>query len=307
MKPKIWTARVYRALQEIPWAMRPEKLDEILAFLDAHAAGIRAFDDEPRRAAARSVSQRTGAVAVLPIIGLISNRANMLSDFSGGTSLQVVVKDLRALVADDTISAVVLEIDSPGGFVDGVEEFAAEVYAARKTKTIVAVSNTMAASAAYWIAAAASEIVVSPSGEVGSIGVWMVHQDESGAWEAMGVKNTVIYAGKFKTAGNRFEPLSEEAQELLQGRIDQTYASFVGAVAKGRGVTSKDVREGFGQGFIVGAKEAVKLGMADRVATLEETIQRLQNARGRTNTARALVAAMGVRTVCSDGTRDPLE
>ncbi|MCC7371633.1 MAG: S49 family peptidase, partial [Chloroflexi bacterium] len=136
------------------------------------------------------------------------------------------------------------------------------------------------ASAAYWIASSADEIVVTPSGEVGSIGVFTAHEDISAALEAEGVTVTLISAGKYKTEGNPFEPLSEEARGAIQARVDDYYSMFVRAVARGRGVKPADVRGGFGQGRVVGADEAVRLGMADRVGTMAQTVERLAGRRG---------------------------
>jgi signal peptide peptidase SppA len=157
----------------------------------------------------------------------------------------------------------------------GVEELAAEIYQARGQKPVVAVANSLAASASYWIAASADELVVTPSGEVGSIGVFAMHEDMSGLMEQMGVRVSLISAGKHKTETNPFEPLTDEARAALQEQVDGYYEMFVRAVARGRGVGVADVRGGFGEGRLVGAKEAVRLGMADRVETMEQTIGRL--------------------------------
>jgi len=117
--------------------------------------------------------------------------------------------------------------------------------------------------------------VVTPSGEVGSIGVFAIHQDMSAALDQLGVKITLIAAGKYKTEGNPFEPLGEEAMEAVQGRINDYYDMFTRAVARGRGVRQADVISGFGEGRVVGAEQAVRLGMADRVAPIDEVINGL--------------------------------
>jgi signal peptide peptidase SppA len=138
------------------------------------------------------------------------------------------------------------------------------------------VANTLAASAAYWLASAASELVVTPSGEVGSIGVFAIHEDYSAALDRVGVKVSLISAGKYKTEGNPFEPLGEEAQAAVQGTVNDYYDMFIRAVARGRGVSQADVIAGFGEGRVVMAEQAVRLGMADRVATIDEVIGGLQ-------------------------------
>jgi ClpP class serine protease len=87
-----------------------------------------------------------------------------------------------------------------------------------------------------------------------------------------GVKTTLISAGKYKTEGNPYEPLSDEARAAMQAMVDDYYGMFTRAVAKGRGVSVDAVRNGFGEGRMVSASQAVKNGMADRVATLDQVL-----------------------------------
>jgi ClpP class serine protease len=119
--------------------------------------------------------------------------------------------------------------------VDGVEELSSEVYQSRGKKKMIAVANAMAASAAYWIASAADELVVTPSGQIGSIGVFAAHEDISKAAEMQGVKVSLISAGKYKTEGNPFEPLSSEARAAMQRDVDVFGEMFTAAVARNRG------------------------------------------------------------------------
>jgi signal peptide peptidase SppA len=157
----------------------------------------------------------------------------------------------------------------------GVQELYDVIVSARAEKRVVACVNSLAASAAYWLACAANEMVVTPGGQVGSVGVYMMHADVSKKMEMEGVKTTFVQAGAFKTEGNPFEPLSAEARAAIQEQVDAYYGMFVKAVAGGRGVAQSAVRDGFGQGRMVMAAEAVKMGMADRVATLDATLGRL--------------------------------
>ena len=205
----------------------------------------------------------------------------MLSAISGGTSTEQLGREIDSMAANPQVASIVLDVSSPGGSVAGVQEVGAKVREAAKQKPVIAVANAMAASAAYWIASQASEIVVTPSGQVGSIGVLMMHQDISRAADAEGITTTFIHAGKFKVEGNEFEPLESEARATLQAMVDSYYSDFVTAVAKGRGVGVADVREGFGQGRMVRAKQAVEARMADRVATLEDVISEQMNSRKR--------------------------
>lgn len=289
MSEQMKYAHIVRAIGETPWAILPAKLAVILDLVAYRAGGgklsqeeVQARMDAARRDERRSGSGREG-VAVLPLLGTIVQRANLMSEMSGGTSAERFRSRFREALNDNQVGAIVLDVDSPGGSVFGVPELAAEIREARGDKPIVAVANSLAASAAYWVASAADELVVTPSGEVGSIGVFAAHEDLSAALEDAGIDVTLISAGKYKVEGNPYEPLGEEARAAIQARVDDYYAMFVDDVARQRGVSSRDVRNGFGQGRVVGAQDAVALGMADEVATLDETIERLarrENRRG---------------------------
>lgn len=232
------------------------------------------WEGEPLEAALKTRKTKR-AIAVLPLLGPITQRAGLFTAFFGGTSTEKWGQAFDDLIASQAVGAVVIDGDSPGGSVAGVPELADKVFKARGTKPIVFVANTWLASAAYWIASQADQIVVTPSGEVGSIGVWSMHVDLSKALEELGEKVTLISAGKYKTEWNPYEPLSEEAKVYEQKVVDGYYGDFVAAVARGRNVSVKTVRDGFGEARMVLAKEAKAEGMADRVATLDETIKRL--------------------------------
>jgi signal peptide peptidase SppA len=271
-------SRIYSAVMDRPWALLPSKLATIVEVLEMRAAGLEfsAEEIQARIGSPRQAQQSTqGSVAVLPIYGVMSQRMNMLQASSGGASTEMIGRAFSELVADPSVGAIVLDIDSPGGDVFGTAELADTIYAGRGSKPIVAVANSLAASAAYWVGSQADELLVTPSGQVGSIGVYTAHQDVSAMLEQKGAKVTLISAGKYKTEGNPYEPLTEEALAAIQDRIDVYYGMFTQAVARGRGVKVDDVRTGFGEGRTVGAREASRNGMADGVATLQQTIQRL--------------------------------
>jgi signal peptide peptidase SppA len=287
---------IVRAVSETPWAILPSTLEAIKHFVALRAQGVKLEDEEIQArigaGPAHKQPSQQGVVAVLPIYGVITPKADLMSDISGGTSVQTFAADFRSVLADDAVKAIVLDVDSPGGQTDLISEMASEIRAARGTKPIVAVANTMAASAAYWLATQADELVVTPSGSVGSVGVFAAHEDISGLNDKLGVKTTLISAGKDKTLGNPFEPLSEEATQMIQDRVNEAYDMFTGDVAKGRGVSPTQVKDGFGQGRMVSAQNAVKEGMADRVGTLEQTLARVANPNGRSRVgATAMVAA----------------
>jgi signal peptide peptidase SppA len=273
------TQHISRNLLETPWAILPTKMEAIVEMVTRYFTGekLSAEEVQMRVNGATRPSERTaGAIAVLPLFGTIVPRANLFTNASGATSAEIFGKRFDELINDPSVGAIILDVDSPGGQVAGIEEVSKKIFDARGRKPVVAVANHLAASAAYWIATAADELVVTPSGEVGSIGVFAAHEDMSESLAKEGIKVTMISEGKYKTEGNPYEPLSEESKAAIQERVAEVYDSFIKAVARNRGVKAADVREGFGEGRVVSAKKAVQLGMADRVGTLDETIVRMQ-------------------------------
>lgn len=217
-----------------------------------------------------------GSVAVIPMMGIISHRLSMMNEISGGGggSTQALTALFRQALNDSNCKAIVFDVDSPGGSVEGVTELASEIYEGRKMKPITAVFNAMGCSAAYWLASAASDLVCTPSGQCGSIGVYMLLQDESEALKNEGIKITILKAGKYKAEGHPAEPLTDDARNFLQSQVDSVYGMFVKAVAQQRGVSQATVREGMGQGRSLLAAEAVKAGLADRVGTLDDVLEK---------------------------------
>lgn len=282
---------VTRYVSRQVWALEEGKLDEIVEILRMRAAGITLSSDEIQaRVGARAEAPgltRRGGVAVLPLHGVLAPKMTMMTAISGGTSLERWQAEFLALVHDPSVSAIVCDIDSPGGSVHLLAETFTTVFEARGTKPLVAVVNPVCASAALYIAAAFEEIVCTPSGEVGSVGCYCVHEDWSKANELIGVKPTYISYGRFKVETNQDTPLEDEARQYLQTRVDQLGAEFERALAKGRGVSVTHVREQFGQGRMLFAKEAKAAGLVDRVATLTETLDRLAGRRPRTASAAA--------------------
>ena len=275
-----------------PWALMPERLQAMTAVLTRWSSdeppseetmfqvnADRVLRDTRKQFASdRGASNAVAGIAVLPLYGVVTQRGNMVDDISGpgSTSTQKFTSALRQVLADDTVGQILIDIDSPGGSVYGVAELATEIVKARAQKPVVAVANSLAASAAYWIGCSASEFYVTPGGEVGSIGVWQAHFDYSKALEEEGVKPTLISAGKFKVEGNPYVPLDLEAQAFMQSRVDDYYNAFIKAVAKGRGVTVADVQGGMGEGRVLGADAALAAKMVDGISTFDDVLAKMQ-------------------------------
>lgn len=278
-------SRVISAFYDSPWAILPAKLQAMEEFVRHKSAEISISPDQVNNwrvaheatsetryhdisAAARGkFPKAAGRVAVLPIRGVMAQRMNMLQDFSGGSSTEKIGKQYDAAIDDDSVGAVLLDVDTPGGSVYGVQELADKIREGATRKPVYAISNALCASAGYWVSTAVGKgnFCMTPSGEVGSIGVLAYHVDYSKQNEIVGAAPTYIYAGKYKVEGNSDEPLSDEAVVAIQKSVDEYYGSFVSGVAKGREVKESAVRNGFGQGRVLGAKAAAEEGMVDRI------------------------------------------
>ncbi|RUW70521.1 S49 family peptidase, partial [Mesorhizobium sp. M2A.F.Ca.ET.067.02.1.1] len=227
-------SRVLRAFAMQPLFIEPikgQQIAEILAFRAEHGRRSEAFTDTPAEQPDASV--QNGNVAILRLFGPILPRAEAITDISQPAALLSRFQAaFRAAANDPNVSAIVIDIDSPGGQADLVPETVAMIRASRRDgRPIVAIADTLACSAAYWIACGADSISVTPSGMVGSIGAYVVHQDVSEALAAEGIKVTYIFEGARKIEGNPFEPLDAAAKAWLQGIVKDCYDMFVSDVA----------------------------------------------------------------------------
>ncbi len=160
-----------------------------------------------------------------------------------------------------------LDINSPGGTVAGTPELATRIAAAAQRKPVLAVANLQMASAAYWVASQASQVIASPSAEIGSIGVLAIHQETSQADSQAGITTTVFRSVAAKADANGVEPLTEAARAAIETRIAETHQQFLAAVASGRRTTPEAVAQQFGQGRTLTAEQALAVGMIDRNPT----------------------------------------
>lgn len=211
-----------------------------------------------------------GAVAVIPIKGVLTHHSSCC-----GNSCDEIGEWVGLAAEDNAIKAIVLDVDSPGGSVFGVQEAGEKIRQAREVKPVFAVANSMMASAAYWLGSQATKIVGTPGADIGSIGVILVHADFSKMAEDMGVKFTFITSSKHKAEGNQMEPLADDARAHMQSRVNDYHGTFVDAIAKGRKISKSLVNNDFGQGRMFGAAKAKEIGMIDKIGTLASTVNRL--------------------------------
>lgn len=224
----------------------------------------------------RAVAGREGSVAIIPIKGLITRNLSAADACAGivATDPIKVAQMIEAAADDPAIKAIVADINSPGGVTTGVVEAAARIRAVRERtkKPMIAQVNGMCASAAYWLASSFEEISITPSGMIGSIGVYTHHDNLAGKLAKDGVEREYISAGKHKLGGAPTGPLTDEARAQVQERVNYTYTQFIEAVAAGRGDTVAAVQNGYGEGAVLMAGPGVTAKLADRIRTMEETM-----------------------------------
>ena len=236
--------RILAAIRSAKWAVTPPTLQAIRDVLSSRLNGRIApsagdwFDEDDDEPAAPRVPFQMAApgVAVVQMRGIIGKNLSGMEMACGGCDIAEVEENLTAALAALETSVVILDIDSPGGTVSGVAEFAAKIgeLSAESGKPVLAYASGQCCSAAYWIACGCSGIACSPSSDVGSIGVYMAMVDESENWKEEGYKLVLIKAGDHKAAGISGSTITPEQVALWQADVDFIYAQFTSAVRAAR-------------------------------------------------------------------------
>ncbi|MCV0427815.1 MAG: S49 family peptidase [Roseibium sp.] len=220
---------------------------------------------------------RIGNVARIGLMGELVNRGAWMGSYSGMTSYEGFAEQLKRAASDSEVSAIALDVNSPGGVVSGMFETARLVKSVAEEKPVIAVVNSLAASAGYGVISGATKIVMSESSEVGSIGVLRLHFDRSKQMEARGVKATIIHAGDRKVDGHPFGPLEGDARASIETRVNSIMDRFVALVTEHRGVDAQAIRDL--QANLLFSDEALDVGLADQVGTFDEVLEDLSRAR----------------------------
>lgn len=262
-------------LMRAPWALSVDSYNNIQAIYAAHGRGpkldIKAVEDRlgfplapPRE---NYVTDR--GVAVIQIDGLIAPKASLLTRVCGATSAQWATEQLKSAMADPAVKAIVLAIDSPGGSVHGSPELAAAVFEAAQKKPLVAHSDAMLMSAAYWIGSAANAVYISgPTVQAGSIGIVASHRHDP----ASSLGTTEIVAGRYKRITTSLAPLSADGAAYMQDQVNHIYGVFVTTVAKHRGVSPEVVNERMAEGRTFIGQQAIDAGLVDEIMPLRSLV-----------------------------------
>lgn len=261
-----WLSRIFENHQRMTWqelvGQRPHMIEESMVMMGGGFA-------------ARDSYVVTDRIAIVDISGVLVNDADWWDGW-GMSTYHRIAGEVRGAAADPEVDAILLGINSPGGETDMAFETADVILAAAKEKPVWAAAGSMAYSAGYLLASSADKLYVSPkSGGVGSIGVYALHMDYSEALAKAGIKPTFMEAGKGKTEGHPYKPLSDSAEAKIQADVDRLYGLFVDYVAKQRGTDAAVIR-GFGAKLFNGSEAAIASGLADKAGSFSQAFEALK-------------------------------
>ncbi len=221
--------------------------------------------------------------ATVVVIGLLIFAGSQRTELKFGEKIGIVevsgaiaearetMDILKRFREDDTIRAVVVRVNSPGGAVGPSQEIYREIRKTAQAKKVVASLGAVAASGGYYIASACDGIVSNPGTLTGSIGVIMGYTNIRGLLDKIGLYPVVIKSGKYKDIGSPVREMTPEERRILEDFADQVHGQFIRDVAQGRGLAVDKVRK-VADGRIFSGQEAQKLGLVDRLGNLDDAV-----------------------------------
>lgn len=211
-------------------------------------------------------------------LSLQGSMTKYASSMSASASTIRLRQQLSHAGRNDDVQGILLTIDSPGGTVAGTQDLANTVRSASQKKPVFAFCEDLCASAAFWVASQATRIVANnATAQIGSIGTFAVIYDMSRQAESLGIKVHVVRAGEFKGAGTPGTEITEQQIANWQSIVDGMNEEFLSGVAMGRDVTRQMV-DGWANGRVYGANDALDMGLIDAVQTFEQTLTELVEA-----------------------------
>lgn len=254
-----------RILNKTTWAITPEMLQTMITV-------ARETNKSPEAVAGQlgkemkntnAVSFRDG-VAVIRVSGPLFRYSNLLTRICGATSYELFAQDFNKALKDPSVQAILLDIDSPGGEVNGCSEVADMIYKAHGTKPIIAYASGSCCSGAYWIASACDKILAADMAILGSIGVVSIFEKND--------ENKTIEIVSSQSPNKRPNVETEEGKAKIQEHIDALADIFINKVALYRGITPQEVVKNFGGGDVVVGQKAISIGLADGLSSFEAII-----------------------------------
>jgi protease-4 len=208
------------------------------------------------------------SIALIHIDGVIAGTGTI---YDGVSSPEYILDQIDQALADDSVKAIMLRIDSPGGTVAASQEITLAVRRAAEEKPVVASIGDIGASGAYMVASQCSEIVASPGSAVGSIGVIMEIPNVAGLLDKLGVEFTTLTQGEYKDAGSPYRSVTPTESAMLEGQMEIAYEQFIADVALGREMSEAEVRE-LATGWVWLGSEALDLGLVDTLGNYDDAV-----------------------------------
>ena len=270
------------------WAVEPDTLGRMVEIVDRHVAGVKLTGEQIEAAIGKRDNKAevddsgvgfddATATAIIPVVGVIAKHARMVNGISQprGTSIETLNKQLAEAVDDSQVESILLHIESPGGSIAGLMDFADDVLEASKVKPVVAFADDLACSAAYWIGSQATQFFANKSALVGSIGVYSLIIDSSKAFDKAGFKMHIVRSGANKGIGAEGVKITDKQVGVIQGIIDANFESFLAAITRGRGANGpgeKQLRK-LADGRVFVAADAFDKKLIDGIATFNQVLE----------------------------------
>ena len=254
------------------WATTPEHHRSLRSAIQSHLE--QGGEVTPVKSGVDASLEMESTVAVIPLHGTIGKHVSPLERMFGAVDVDEAGAVIAEAAADESIDRIVLDINSPGGTITGVPELAKTIREATEIKEVIAFTDDLMASAAYWLGSQTDAIYSTMSAEVGSVGVYMALLDESEAMAMDGVKVNAIHSGAFKLAGASFKPLEDAEREMFQADVEKWHDRFKADVNIRRNVDAQ-----FMEGQTFDGDDAARFGLTDGVVDSIEDLFALTSAR----------------------------
>lgn len=187
-------------------------------------------------------------------------------------SSKKIIQNIKTFRDDDSIKAIILRIDSPGGGIGPSQEIYREVMKTKRDKKIITSMGSVAASGGYYIASATNKIIANAGTLTGSIGVIMKYANIEEIAKKIGISPVVIKSGKFKDIGSPLRELNDSERKVLQDLVNELHLQFVNDAAKARGIDVETMLT-LADGRVYTGQKALDLNLIDRLGNLDDAVQ----------------------------------
>lgn len=264
--------RIVNALYETPWMILPSAHETLRRAFEAHLANGQielpmelptVEDDDTEEALTIKPN-----IAVITVEGVIGKRLGMIEQCMGGVDVDNISAAIDEVMEDPEIETVLFEFHTPGGSVQGIPELADKIAELSEHKQTIAYTDTLCASAGYYLASQCNAIYASPSAELGSVGVYSIYLDETRALDKEGITVNAISAGKYKLTGFSGKVMTDEERTMLQADVDNIYEDFKIAVTSNRAIADEDM-----QGQVFSGNDVINKNFVDgHINSLKELL-----------------------------------